>query len=190
MSASVARRNGQAHDATTKTAALMELALAGGSATRAARRLKERGTPVPKRTLELWRGTAEYAEVRDHQALEVQKEIAREHEDLAIQAAGVTRRLLSRLDKEADDLPLRDVPGAARNTGTIAGISTDKQMLTRERPLPTRAPDRDIQEIFRALKAISPNLVVGDDEPPRALDLPDVEVIEDTAATDAPGQDT
>jgi len=49
---SSAPRNGRGLEyGPTKTAALMELALAGGSATQAARRLRERGTPVHKQTL-------------------------------------------------------------------------------------------------------------------------------------------
>lgn len=129
----LATRSGRGHEYSeaARLAALMELALCGGSPTRASRRLKERGTPVPRRTLSKWLGTEEYAQVRDEQALQVQKEIAREHEDIAIRAAGVTRKLLTRMDKEADEIPVRDLAGAARNAGTIAGISTDKQMLTR-----------------------------------------------------------
>ena len=50
---------------------------------------------VAKQTLQRWKDTPEYAQLRDEQALEVQREIAREHEDLAIQAAGVTRKLLA-----------------------------------------------------------------------------------------------
>jgi hypothetical protein len=91
-----------------------------------------------------------------------------------VQAAGVTRKLLTRLEKEAPDLPLRDVAGAAGNTGTIAGISTDKQMLTRERPLPRAAPERDIKEIIASLIAMK--VLVEKDEP----------VVEATAIEDIP----
>jgi hypothetical protein len=178
------KRNGRGreYDAPTKTAALMELALAGGSATQAARRLRERGTPVNKSTLERWKHSDDYARIRDEQARAVQARIAVEHEDLALKAAGVTRKLLERLDSEVADLPLRDVPGAARNTGTIAGISTDKQMLTRERPLPAPAPSRDYQEIIRAL--IGMRVVTIEPGPP----VIESTAIEEKTPTDAQEQ--
>jgi len=77
VTASRERRNdrGREYDAATRTAALMELALAGGSATQAARRLRERGTPVAKGTLQRWKESEQYAQIRDEQALEVQKAI-------------------------------------------------------------------------------------------------------------------
>ena len=152
----------------------MELA-AGGSAAQAARRMRERGTPVAKQTLQRWKGSEQYARIRDQQALAVQKVIAREMEDTAIQAAGVTRKLLARLDAEAADIPLRDVAGAARNAGTIAGISTQNQMFTRERPLPARAEPRTIEEIERALVALGVAKIV---EP-----VIEATAIEDTTAT-------
>jgi hypothetical protein len=68
----------------------------------------------------------------------VHKVIAREHEHVDIQAAGVTRKLLARLDSEANVLAISDMAGAARNAGTIGGIAADIVIMARERPAPAR----------------------------------------------------
>jgi len=100
---------------------------------------------------------------------------------LAIQAAGVTRKLLARLDAEADSIPARDLAGAARNAGTIAGISTDKQMLTRERPLPRPEPQRTLDEMIRSLTALG---VLREIEPgPRVVDA-EAEVVGDAESSE------
>ncbi len=173
---------GEPYDEPIVLAALLELALAGGSPTRAARRLKERGTPVSRQVLQKWLDTRaeQYAQIRDEQARAIQARIAVEHEDLAIQAAGVTRKLLARLDEEASDIPIRDVAGAARNAGTIAGISTDKQMLTRERPLPLSQPPRAVAELERSLVSLGVAVIV---EPGTLahVEVPDAEVVEENS---------
>jgi hypothetical protein len=156
---------------------LFVLALSGTNAGRASKQLAEQGMSIPPATLRRWANethSERYAAIRDEHAAEVQKRVAREQEDIAIKAAAVTAKLLDRLDAEVDTLDKRDLSTAARNTGTIGGIAVSRLMETRERPLPARAPDRDLDAIFRALREISPSLIV--DDPPPDAEAVDVDV--------------
>jgi hypothetical protein len=156
---------------------LRAVALAGGNTRLASRRLRDlHGLAVPPSTLRRWieaTHSERYEVIRVEEAERVQRLAASEFEDLGRRSMVIVHKGLDRLEREMDQLPLRDVAGAVRNVGVVAGLSQSQVQVTRERPLVTKREHvRDLDEIFRALRAIDPRLVI-DDEPP------DAEVVEE-----------
>src|ERR1700733_8786991 len=172
------RTSGEPHTEDVVNAALMELALAGGSAKRAEARLHEKGIEVPRQTLERWRDdvhAVRYIETRDDRAAQVQRVIAAEHEDLAIQGAQLTRELIQRTKERIAEIPDRDLPGALRNAATSAAISTDKALMARERPVAMPAASRSVDELMAALigVGVAQKVEAGQQQP--AIDVADAE---------------
>jgi hypothetical protein len=159
--------------------ALTVLALCGGNARHAAKRLMEQGVDVPVSTLGRWKEqvyAARYAVIRDERAAEIQRRVAVAQEDVALKAAQVTGKMLERLEKEVPDIPIRDLAGATRNVATTGGIGSDKLMVLRERPLPAPTGGRDVTEIIRALEGMG--VIKGIDPTP----VVDATVIEEGSA--------
>ncbi len=75
------------------------------------------------------------------------------HDQIVHKATNVTADILDRLAREYENLPVRDLPGAARNTETVAGIASDKSANLRARALDPAAPMRSAAEIVRSLQA-------------------------------------
>lgn len=156
------------YDEDVATAALTELALCGGSGTRAVRRLKEKGIEVARTTLVEWRDdtrSEEYAAIRDETAARVQRIIAAEHEDLAIKGAELTRELLTRTKERIGEIPDRDLPGALRNAATATAISTDKALMARERPVVMPPASRNLDEVVKGLEALGVLKQIGPPAP-------------------------
>jgi hypothetical protein len=84
----------------------------------------------------------------------VQRVIAREHEDLAIKGAALTRELIDRTKARIGAIPDRDLSNALRNAATSTAIATDKALAARERPVAMPQRKRDIGEIVRSLEAL------------------------------------
>jgi hypothetical protein len=158
---------------------LRAVAVAGGNTHLASRRLRDlHGLAVPPSTLRRWieaTHSERYEVIRVEEAERVQRLAASEFEDLGRRSMVIVHKGLDRLENEMDELPLRDVAGAVRNIGVVAGLSQSQVQVTRERPLPAPAPDRDLDEILRSLKALG--VLVSDDEPPA-----DAEVVEEPKA--------
>jgi hypothetical protein len=155
--------------------ALQTLAVENGSAYRASRELKEQGINVGKATLARWRDgshSEEYLEIRDQLQGAEQRRLAARHEDLSRKGADVTEALWQRLETEVEALPSRDVPGALRNAATALGISTDKILTTRERPVVMPPEHRTGEQILAQLEAMG---AVKQIEPP----VVDAEVVEE-----------
>jgi hypothetical protein len=137
---------------------LRAVAVAGGNTRLASRRLRDlHGLEIPASTLRRWIESVHadrYAEVRVEEAERVQKLAASEFEDLGRRCIAITHRGLDRLEKEMDELPLRDVPTAVRSVATAAGISQSNVQVTRERPVITRttATISEAPEIIRRLQ--------------------------------------
>jgi hypothetical protein len=157
---------------------LRAVAVAGGNTRLASRRLRDlHGVEIPASTLRRWVESVHsdrYAEVRVEEAERVQRLAASEFEDLGRRSMVIVHKGLDRLEKEMDELPLRDVAGAVRNIGTVAGIAQSHVQVTRERPVVTKREHvRDLDEIFRALRQISPDLVVDEPEDAEVVDVPE-----------------
>jgi hypothetical protein len=176
-------RQTRRYDEETIETALTVTALCGGNTRHAVRRLKEQGIDVPSSTLAAWKDrqhAARYAVIRDERAAEIQRRVAVAQEDVALKAAQITSKLLDRLDKEALEIPIRDLAGAVRNVATTGGIGSDKLMTLRERPLPAPTAGRDVAEILRALTAMGVVQEIGNTPAPA---ITDAEVVEEGVAT-------
>jgi hypothetical protein len=125
--------------------ALTEAAMVQGNCGLAAKRMLEtHGVSVARSTIENWMHNTradEYQTIRDDLAGPIQRKIAVEHEDNAIEASRINRKLWARLDKSIDQIPERDLAGAVRNTTVAMGVSTDKALTARERRVMMKTPD-------------------------------------------------
>jgi hypothetical protein len=176
-------RQAYAFDEDVVKIALTECAMVRSSARLAAQRLKAKGIRVPRQTLETWMHDTradDYQEIRDNLAGPMQRKIAVEHEDNALEGAAVTRKLWQKLNENLDKIPERDLAGAVRNTTVAAAVSTDKALETRERPV--KMPELTIPQ-WEANRDELIKLGLLDDTP--ALDPPDAEVVEDRSPADA-----
>ena len=176
------RERGQRHTEEEIEAGLTEVALSAGSVTLASQRLAERGIDISRKVLEQWknrRHADRYARIREQQAAAIQRRVAAQHEDLAQRSVAVAIEALERLKQELPNIPARDLPGALRNIATTAGISSDKLMLLRERPLPVAPPQRSTGELIRALEAMGAAKWVDLTAP---TEIPDAEVVDDERA--------
>jgi hypothetical protein len=124
---------------------LVALAYYSGNAGRASAALKEQGLPIPKRTLNDWRNRhAEvYERVRQEMLPRIEAEVAEQHTELANAAIDTQRKVLERLRGEVDELPARDLPGAARNVAVTSGIHSEKARLYRDEPTEIRGASAD-----------------------------------------------
>jgi len=172
------RERGQRHTEEEIEAGLTEVALSAGSTTLASQRLAERGIDISRSVLEQWKNRRQverYARIRDQQAAAIQRRVAAQHEDLAQRAVAVAEKTLDRVEEELPNIPARDLPGALRNIATTAGISSDKLMVLREKPLSPSGPPRDVAEVVHSLEALG----VAKWVEPGAIDVPDADVVEE-----------
>ena len=139
-----------------KERALFAVALCSGNCERAAKGLAEHDEKYAApdaRTLRRWKAQHSelYSRVESDALPRVRAELASEFTDLARAELNVTRKLLSRLDSEADALAPRDLAGAIRNLKVSGAVGVDKAQLLRGEPTEIKQ-NRSSAEILRALK--------------------------------------
>jgi hypothetical protein len=108
---------------------LVAVALFSGSSRRAARALTQQGLKIPRETLRSWAETVHtdrYMKLRREMLPELKARLAEQHEDLARRQMEVASRLTDRLEREAGELPIRDVSTAQRNLDVGSGIHTQR----------------------------------------------------------------
>lgn len=135
---------------------LLALALHGGNASRAARELEERGTPVPRTTLQHWMAQTHaerWEEVRREVVPRLQEKIAQEAESAALGYAERVQATLDRYDETVAELKPAEVAGALRNLSTGFGISVDKMNAVRGNPTQIIEHRRSPDEIMAGLRA-------------------------------------
>jgi hypothetical protein len=103
---------------------------------------------------------------------ELKAKLAAQHEDLARRQIEVSAKLTDRLEKEADELPIRDVSTAQRNLDVGSGIHSDKAKDLRGDPS-LIVERRSLQEIERRLGELG---LLADND---AIDSEAVEVLPD-----------
>lgn len=143
---------------------LLEVAVANGNVRRAAQALAEDGIEVGKSTLERWYKHAHrdrYLQIQAEVLPRVRAQAAEQHMDLAERGMQVEHRILSKLEQEVEEIPSRDLAGAARNVATGAAIHTDKASVLRGEPTLITAR-HDVSEVVRALRAKGVDLDVID----------------------------
>lgn len=155
------------------------MALASCNCERAATSLAEQDLPpVPARTLRKWRQEHAdlYARVERDVLPQIRADLAADYTDLARYQLEVARKVLDRLNAEADDpdkLPTRDLAGALRNVKVSAAVGTDKSQLLRGEPTERKEyRSGAAAELERRLRALG---VVIEGEPP----IVDAEVVDD-----------
>ena len=107
---------------------LVALALYSNNSRRAPRLLKQHGLSISARTLADWPVTFadEYARVRAEILPRLKQQLAEEHTALARQEMGLSRDLLAKLKREAEEIPARDLSTTIRNLDVGSGIHSDK----------------------------------------------------------------
>jgi hypothetical protein len=100
-----------------------------------------------------------YARVGSEVLPQVKRELAAEYTDLARHELAVSRKVLDRLDTEADEIPARDLAGTLRNVKVSAAVGTDKSQLLRDEPTQITQP-RSSAEILRELRINFPDAFV------------------------------
>jgi hypothetical protein len=150
---------------------LVAVALEDGSTRRAERLLAEQGKRISESTLRRWRDdlyATRYLEINRDILPRLNAYKAEQHDALATKANELNHRILDRLEAEYKDLPVRDLPGAARNVSTVSGIHSDKSVNIRAQDNGNAVTaGRNIKDILNALKEkkISVEVVFENQEP-------------------------
>ena len=66
--------------------------------------------------------------------------------------------MLDRLEEVYEQIDPRDLPGAARNVATVAGIHEDKRALRDGQATGPHTPTRSVADILHSLQATAPGL--------------------------------
>jgi hypothetical protein len=136
---------------------LLELVMANGNAEQAVRALAaddEAGFAVSPVTLLRWRKKEpdRYQTIRAEQLPQLMAVNAEHHLRVAKAATDTVAKLIARTEATIDELPPRDLSGAARNMATVAGIHADKATAAGEVPFTRQL--RDAAEVLRDLEAM------------------------------------
>lgn len=143
---------------------LVEVAAANGNVRAASKALAEQGVKVPKTTLHRWATDTHadrYLQIQAELMPRIRARAAEQHMELADRGMQLEHKVLEKLDSEVDEIPARDLPGAARNIATGAAIHTDKASVLRGEPTQILAR-HDIAEVTRSLRAKGIELEVVD----------------------------
>lgn len=143
--------------------ALALLALYNGTATTAAAEMTTlKGKELSPATLRSWksRHRDRYEEIREDLQRRVKSRSAENHARLAERAAAVVDNLLERLEQEGHEIPISQVPTAARSIATVAGIHTDKARDLRGDPTVIQHQRLDWNALQRSLQAKGVEVVI------------------------------
>jgi hypothetical protein len=136
--------------------ALVAVAIEDGSTKRAAKLLAEQGESIGETTLRDWKNRLypdRYLELQVKVLPRLNALAAEHHAAIATQASSLNVKILDRLGDVYDQIPARDLPGAARNAETVAGIATDKAAFLRGQGTEPATPTRSVSDILNALRA-------------------------------------
>jgi hypothetical protein len=147
---------GSRYSSTEVDRALVAVAIEDGSTKRAARLLAKQGEPIGETTLRDWKNRLypdRYLELQAKVLPRLNALAAEQHAAIATQASSLNVKILDRLEDVYEEIPVRDLPGAARNVATVAGIATDKAALLRGQGIEQASPTRSVSDILNALRA-------------------------------------
>ena len=167
---------GSNHSSSEVDRGLVALALSDGSARRAERLLREQGEPIAQTTLRRWKDdtySGRYLDVKRSVLPRLNALQAEQYDAMATRANSLNVKLLDRLEDTYEELPPRDLPGAARNLATVAGIATDKATILRAQDTGLAAAGtRSIKDILSALegKGVKLTVELGPDPQPDAIE--------------------
>lgn len=135
--------------------ALSFVALHNGNSTAAAEEMEKAGRPIPPPTIRSWKSRYRdrYEELREDLQRRIRQRQAENHARLAERAAAVVDTMLERLEREGEEIPIQQVPTAAKSLATVAGISTDKARDLRGDPSVVEHRHLSFEELKRSLSA-------------------------------------
>ncbi len=121
------------HSDQTVTEALLAMALEGGNSGRAARRMKELGTPVTSRTIRRWaeKHPDRLDELRREHLPRLKTSAAARHDYLAERNLEVHAKALDRLEASVGEMEGRDVTRVVQPTAIASGVHRDKAAALR-----------------------------------------------------------
>lgn len=128
---------GTRHSKQDRTVALTAYVLAHENSEQASRDLAASGElEVRGSTIREWlkKYPDELAEVQTQVAPRLEEEQAKRLDRVAVAAVDVLAEQIERAKATVGDLTARDLPGAARNSATVAAILTDKSFMLRQKP--------------------------------------------------------
>ena len=133
---------------------LLAVAVANGNTRRAQQALAVEGLDLPRSTLHRWQmetHAERYIQIQADVLPKIRAQAAEQHMELAERGMAVEQKLLDKLEEEVNEIPSRDLAGAARNVATGTAIHTDKAGILRGEP--SVIVSRGMHEIVRSLKA-------------------------------------
>jgi len=136
-------------------AGLLALAAHNGNSRKAAAFLAgQQGSQHDHTTLWEWkhRYPERYQALRAEILPKIREQAADEHMDLAQKAMSAEAKVLARLDKEVDDLPVKELPGAARNMAVASAVHSEKAQLFNDQP--TGRVSVDLPSLIREAKSL------------------------------------
>lgn len=116
---------------------LIAVARHNGNTRRAAKELKGAGIEVAHQTLHRWMRTKyadRYQKIREQCLPAVRTLAADKHMELAELNAKAEKKMLARLNRNVDEIPARDLPGAIRNAAVAGSIHTERAEDLNDQP--------------------------------------------------------
>lgn len=160
---------------------LIAVARHNGNTRKAAKELEAGGHPIPRQTLYNWVSRQykdEYLEIREKVLPFVRAHAADRHMAMAESLAKANEKIVSRLSANVDEIPPRDLPGAARNLSVATAVETEKAEMLNDQP--THRVAIDLQGTLAELKSLGV-------EPRRVLNL--TPTVEEDVPDDEKGVD-
>jgi hypothetical protein len=151
---------------------LVAIALCSGNTSRAHRELEAQGLSISRPTLDRWKRAEDYRRVRADVLPQLKQMQAEANTNLATQQMEVSAQITERLANEVDEIPVRDLPGSARNMSVSSAVHTDKARDLRDENV-VIVQHRSAAEILRGLARKAPGLI----EPAPVVEA---EVVEET----------
>ena len=140
----------------------MAMAIHNGNSRRARDFLAQDGIKLSHQTLREWatkRHVERYAAIRADYLPQMRAQAADEHMDLAERAMQNNALILDRLSANVGELPVKELPGAARNMAVTAGVHTEKAQLLNDQP--TQRVAIDLKGTLKELKSMGVEFVEG-----------------------------
>lgn len=172
MGSSVAKR----YTEDEQTRACLVLALNAGSLTRARKQLAGEGLAVSQSTLQRWRDTPRYLEIREGAAREIEETLVDDYREVAKRSIELQLKATEQALEEAEAKKLKDPGKTAQNAAISGGVAVDKLLTLTGRPTEIvfhGDPREDIKALARELGLVAS--IEGTAEPlPAAEELPAV----------------
>jgi hypothetical protein len=153
------RRAGTHYSDSEIDAGLTAVALCSGSATRASELLRERGTPVGRKTLSRWKHTHEdrYRAIHERVLPELNVRLAEVHDALVEAYSELQWEAVEKAREKLPEAKASELASLMKAGAVGAGINTEKALLRRGQPTEIRRAE-DFTELMRTAQRQFPQL--------------------------------